>query len=245
LYFSAAQPPRSRDGRLSAQITDASVRFQIRSLYHCAVVADVTSHPATSGAHGRPLRARGHRTRSRLLASGATVFAEKGFHAARVDDIVRAAKSSHGTFYLYFVSKEDLFDQLIDEVTQDIAALVNDLPKVTNSDKGRAALRDWLDQFADLYERSGAVIRTWTEAELSGEGVGRKGADAIGSLAETLMTRIKIPKRSGLDPVLAMLALTTMCERFNYYATTRQVKVTRDELLTTLVDIADAAIFGP
>ena len=36
-----------------------------------------------------------------------------------------------------------------------------------------------------------------------------------------------------------------MCERFNYYATTRQVKVTRDELLTTLVDITDAAIFGP
>ena len=94
----------------------------------------------TSGAHGRPLRARGHRTRSRLLAAGATVFAEKGFHAARVDDIVRAAESSHGTFYLYFVSKEDLFDQLIDEVTQEIAALVDELPKVTNSEKGRAAL---------------------------------------------------------------------------------------------------------
>ena len=134
-------------------------------------------------------RARGHRTGAVSSPSGATVFAEKGFHAARVDDIVRAARSSHGTFYLYFVSKEDLFDQLIDEVTQDIAALVDDLPKVTNSEKGRAALRDWLDQFADLYERSGAVIRTWTEAELSGEGVGRKGADAIGE-----------PGRNAHDP---------------------------------------------
>src|SRR6476619_6192107 len=196
-------------------------------------------------AQTRELRAQGRKTMRRLLDAGMRVFADRGFHAARVDDIVRAARSSHGTFYLYFVSKEDLFDQLIDEVTQDIAALVDGLPKVTNSDKGRAALRDWLDQFADLYERSGAVIRAWTEAELSAEGVGRKGADAIASLAETLTTRIKVPKRSGLDPALAMLALATMCERFNSYATTRQVKVTRDELLTTLVDIANAAIFGP
>ncbi len=201
--------------------------------------------PATSGAHGRPLHARGHRTRARVLAAGAAVFAQKGFHAARVDDIVRAAQSSHGTFYLYFASKEDLFDELIGDVAQEIALLVADLPRVTNSERGRKALREWLDQFADLYERSGAVIRTWTEAELSGVSVGRKGADTISGLAETLMTRIRIPKRSGLDPAVAMLALITMCERFNYYATTHQVKVTRDELLTTLVDITDAAIFGP
>lgn len=209
------------------------------------MVDDGTSYPASSGAHGRPLRARGHRTRSRLLAAGATVFDQKGLHAARVDDIVRVAKSSHGTFYLYFVSKEDLFDQLLGEVTQEIATLMGDLPKITNSDKGRAALRTWLDQFSDFYERSGAVIRTWTEAELSGEAVGRAGADAIGGLAETLTTRVRIPKRSGLDPAIAMLVLITMCERFNYYAITRQVKVTRDELLTTLVDITDAALFGP
>jgi AcrR family transcriptional regulator len=211
----------------------------------CPVVDDDTPRPVSSGAHGRPLRARGHRTRSRLLAAGATVFAEKGFHAARVDDIVRVAKSSHGTFYLYFVSKEDLFDQLIADVTEEIVSLVEQLPKITNTERGRAALRGWLDQFADFYERSGAVIRTWTEAELSGEPVGRKGADAISGLAETLTERIRIPKRSGLDPAVAMLALTAMCERFNYYATTHQVKVTRDELLTTLVDITDAAIFGP
>ena len=90
------------------------------------------------------------------------------------------------------------------------------------------------------------MIRTWTEAELSGEGVGRKGADAIGE-----------PGRDAHDPHHGSRSdpgsirrwrcsrSSTMCERFNYYATTRQVKVTRDELLTTLVDITDAAIFGP
>ncbi len=44
----------------------------------------------------------------RLLDAGMRVFAERGYHAARVDDIVRAARTSHGTFYLYFANKEDL-----------------------------------------------------------------------------------------------------------------------------------------
>ena len=42
-----------------------------------------------------------------------------------------------------------------------------------------------------------------------------------------------------------MLALITMYERFNYYASTDQVKVTREELIDTLVDVTDAALFGP
>ena len=59
-------------------------------------------------AQNRELRAQGRKTMRRLLDAGMRVFAERGFHAARVDDIVRAARTSHGTFYLYFANKEDL-----------------------------------------------------------------------------------------------------------------------------------------
>jgi len=208
------------------------------------VVHDVAVDAGLAGSDGRRLRARGHRTRARLLTAGSAVFAEKGLHAARVDDIVRAAHSSHGTFYLYFGSKEHLFDELIGDVVGEIATLVNDMPTVSDTVRGRAALRDWLDRFADLYERSGGVIRTWTESELSGEGAGRRGDDALGGLVTALMHRVRIPKRSGLDPAVATLALITMCERFHYYAATQQVRATREEILDTLVEIADAAIFG-
>jgi AcrR family transcriptional regulator len=187
---------------------------------------------------------RGHRTRERILSAGARAFSERGYHSARVDDVVRIAESSHGTFYLYFTSKEDLFQQLIGQAADEIALLVDDMPRITNSAKGRTDLRAWLDRFADLYERTGDVIRTWTEAELSGDRVGQHGDDAMGSLVTTLMSRMRIPKRSGLDPAIAALALITLCERFNYYATTGQVELTRDELLTTLVDVIDAVVFA-
>ena len=85
-------------------------------------------------ADGRVLRARGQRTRARLLQAGSTVLARKGYHAARVDDIVTAARSSHGTFYLYFASKEDLFYELVAQVAADPTTLVDELPVITDTD---------------------------------------------------------------------------------------------------------------
>ncbi len=204
----------------------------------CARAGDV------DGSGGRVLRARGQRTRARLLEAGSTVFARKGFHAARVDDVVQSARSSHGTFYLYFSSKEDLFDQLVEQVAADLETLVEDLPVVVDTEAARRELRAWLDRFADLYLRYGPVIRTWTEAELSGEPVASHGDDVLGKLTAAMTRNLRLPKRSKLDPMIAALALMTMVERLNYYATTNQVVASRDELLDTFVRHITAALFA-
>jgi AcrR family transcriptional regulator len=195
------------------------------------------------GVDGRALKTRGHRTRARLLAAGVGVIDAKGLHGARVDDIVTAARSSHGTFYLYFSSKEDLFEQLVAEVAGEIRELVAEMPTVTATAKGRAGLRAWLDRFADLYQRQGPVIRAWTEAELSGEVSGAQGDAVLGDLVGTLATRLRLPRGDGLDPGIAALALVTMVERLNYYANSRQLEATREELLDVMVDVFDAVLF--
>ncbi|HVN50773.1 MAG TPA: TetR/AcrR family transcriptional regulator [Acidimicrobiales bacterium] len=193
---------------------------------------------------GRVLRARGQKTRARLLDAGATVFARRGFHAARVDDVVEVARSSHGTFYLYFSSKEDLFDQLVDRVATDLDALIDELPIVRDTEEGRAELRDWLARFAALYDRYGSVIRTWTEAELSGAPIGRHGQDVLARLTAAMARNLQTPARATLHPAITALALVTMVERLNYYVATSQVAATPDELLDTLVDVVTAALFG-
>ena len=45
-----------------------------------------------SPAEGRELRARGQRTVRKLLDAGIEVFGTKGYHAARVDDIVKVGE---------------------------------------------------------------------------------------------------------------------------------------------------------
>src|SRR5262245_26443980 len=54
-------------------------------------------------------------TRARLLASGRSLFAERGFHGVTSHDIARAAGVASGTFYLHFADKLALFREVVGE----------------------------------------------------------------------------------------------------------------------------------
>jgi AcrR family transcriptional regulator len=66
-----------------------------------------------TNADGRPLSKRGERTRRRVLEAAEAVFAELGYHDASIVKITEAAGVGQGTFYLYFASKKDVFDELV------------------------------------------------------------------------------------------------------------------------------------
>jgi AcrR family transcriptional regulator len=66
-----------------------------------------------TGADGRALKKRGAATRRRLLESAEQVFAELGYHEASIVKITEAAGVAQGTFYLYFSSKKEIFDELV------------------------------------------------------------------------------------------------------------------------------------
>ncbi len=114
-----------------------------------------------------------------------------GYHAARVDDIVKVAKTSHGTFYLYFANKEDLFRALAEEVATEMRTLADGLPPVTPDAAGSQALRVWLGSFADVYEHYGPVIRAWTEAEIGASEFGRMGTDVLTEFTRVLLDRVR------------------------------------------------------
>ena len=66
-----------------------------------------------TGVDGRPLSARGERTRRRLLEAAEAVFAELGYHDASIVKLTESAGVGQGTFYLYFASKKEIFDELV------------------------------------------------------------------------------------------------------------------------------------
>ncbi|WP_262852886.1 TetR/AcrR family transcriptional regulator [Mumia quercus] len=66
-----------------------------------------------SSAQGRPLTKRGEATRAKLLAAAEDVFAELGYHEASIVKITERAGIGLGTFYLYFDSKQSLFEALV------------------------------------------------------------------------------------------------------------------------------------
>jgi AcrR family transcriptional regulator len=197
-------------------------------------------------AEGRELRARGQRTVRKLLEAGIEVFDRKGYHAARVDDIVKVAKTSHGTFYLYFSNKEDLFRALTRDVADAMSELIESLGPLTPDADGHAELRSWLARFADLHRHYGPVIRAWTEAEIDATSFGRAADNVLGDLASALGKRIAAIPGVDIDPRVAALALVAMIERSSYYKLTGQLgAVDDDQLIDAQADIVLAALFGP
>ena len=61
----------------------------------------------------KQLTARGERTRQKLLESAERIFAEVGYHDASIVKITEAAGVGQGTFYLYFSSKKEVFDEVV------------------------------------------------------------------------------------------------------------------------------------
>ena len=66
--------------------------------------------------------------RERILRAAVKVFARKGFYAARVSEIAKAAGVADGTIYLYFENKDDVLVSLFDDrLTRLIAVLEKEI----------------------------------------------------------------------------------------------------------------------
>ena len=196
-------------------------------------------------AQERELRAQGKKTMRKLLDAAMTVLEKRGYHAARVDDIVKVARTSHGTFYLYFANKEDLFRALLTDVAEEVAALSDTLGPIGPDEAGYRELRGWLGRFSDMYVHYGPVIRAWTEAEVEGDDVGGMGEQVLTTVVTALIGRIsETDDSTDFDPQVAAMATVAMVERLHYYLLSRQLDVPRDDLLDTLTTVLHVGVFG-
>jgi AcrR family transcriptional regulator len=71
---------------------------------------------------GGPRSRKGEQTRARLLTAAKVVFERSGFLDARVSDIAEEAGLSHGSFYHYFDSKEEVFREVVEGVEEKLSA---------------------------------------------------------------------------------------------------------------------------
>jgi AcrR family transcriptional regulator len=195
----------------------------------------------TAATRERALRAQGRRTMRKLSDAGLRVFARRGYHQARVDDIVRAARTSHGTFYLYFSNKEDLLRALAVECAAALEELATRVPPVTRDDAGRDALRVYLGAFLDTYGHYGVVIRAWMENQVSDRKVDRLGVDAFTHIAEAFARRLH--EAGAPDDEATVASLMAMLERTSYAMTSRDLGVERATAVDTLATIIHRGFF--
>jgi AcrR family transcriptional regulator len=85
--------------------------------------------------------------RAAIIAAAREVFAEPGYDAASVRDVVRRTDLASGTFYNYFADKEAVFRAVVDESAQEI----------------RRRLREARASARTLEEFVGDAYRAWFE----------------------------------------------------------------------------------
>jgi AcrR family transcriptional regulator len=80
---------------------------------------------------------------SELIDAALTLFAEFGYAQTRLDDVAARAGISKGTVYLYFTSKQDLFEAVVrDRAAPWMTAIA--LREIDHTQTTEAALRDFL-----------------------------------------------------------------------------------------------------
>src|SRR5580700_9046088 len=117
---------------------------------------DAVGAPASK----RVLRSQGRRTMRKLLDAAMVAFEERGYHNTRVNDVVEIAKTSHGTFYLYFSNKEDLLRALVTEAANEAQHLYDALA-ASPEQGGHPQWEDvhgWIRAYSELWLRNAPLF---------------------------------------------------------------------------------------
>ena len=215
-----------------------------------ALAASRPRRPSLGGgapAQGRELGRQGQRTVRKLLEAGLAEFDENGFQAVRVDDVVRRASISHGTFYLYFSNKDDLFKTLLRDALDDMQVITDDFPVVTRNESGREALRKWTGRFCDIYSLHNPVLRVLTQADVVGEEVYADGLQQLFRLAEAITQGMTAGAQSGdgggapaEHAELTAVACLMMLQGVNFLFSV-ELRLPREEMVDRLSAIIYAA----
>jgi AcrR family transcriptional regulator len=174
-----------------------------------------------AGAPG-PRTRKGEQTRARLIEAAKGVFEDHGFRDARISDISKRAGLSHGSFYHYFESKEEVFLEVVDTLQDRVSnhavvgsGLLDSSLELTLRERlefsNRAFLEDYrseakimgvIEQVA-RYDPAVAAIRV--DRMMAYTARAAKGIRHLQSLGLA---------DEGLVPEVAAAALTAMVARF-------------------------------
>jgi AcrR family transcriptional regulator len=177
--------------------------------------ADAVGAPASK----RVLRSQGRRTMRKLLDAAMIAFDTRGYHATRVNDVVELAKTSHGTFYLYFSNKEDLLRALVTEAATEAQHLYDALQPAPEQE-GSPQWEDvhgWIKAYSEMWLRNAPLFRAWTDLATIDPELIDVIRQTFTVMSNALAQQIG-PDTSGhlVNPEAAGMAVLAMLDRFHY-----------------------------
>ena len=160
-----------------------------------------TAKSARQGARKRVLT---EQRRSAIIAAALNVFAAKGFHHSRAEDVAAQARIAKGTLYLYFESKDAIYEAALQHAITRLQALVEERLQHATSLQERirafinARLAFWGDH-GELYRMILTLGREKKHRKQT-EAILTSSTERLNSILEEAIARGELNPRS-LQPI--------------------------------------------
>ncbi len=169
-----------------------------------------------------PRSRKGVRTRARLLEAAKEIFKENGFLDARVSDIAERAGLSHGSFYHYFESKEEIFREVARAQEEDLSlhSIVASGLLATGDVSMRDRVESSIRQYLGAYQAEAAIMGVIEQVSRYDTEVRSARLAMQGTYTKQTEDAIRYLQAHGLadphlDPVTTAAALSAMVSRFS------------------------------
>jgi len=174
---------------------------------------------ATSETEPEKKQTKAERTRERLLDAAKEIFEKHGFLNARVEDIAARAEQSHGSFYYYFDSKEDVFRAIASALDERLFA---PLDEVILAEKGMAhgqRIREATRRYLEHYRREARIMDLVEQVSRFDSEINTMRLVRHRRNTERVAEAIRQQQLRGaadpeLDPMVVATALGALTQRF-------------------------------
>jgi AcrR family transcriptional regulator len=179
-----------------------------------------TAAPVESDKPNGPRSRKGAQTRARLLDAAKEIFEENGFLDARISDIAERAGLSHGSFYHYFDSKEEIFREVATAVDDELSEPLDTIILAQSSTATpRERIREAMRRHFESYRDEARIMGVIEQVSRYDDHVSAMRRAHHEEQRAQVADSIRQLQRHGLadpslDPMIAAAALGSMTWRF-------------------------------
>ncbi len=212
-------PPAAK-GRVNHAIGGRSDGASMTPPSKVTAAKDAPEVPLEAEKPSGPRSRKGAETRARLVSAAKEVFERDGFLDARISDIAERAGLSHGSFYHYFESKEEVFREVAAEVDERLSAPLDSVIFDSSSAAGPyERIHEAIRRHLESYREEARIMGVIEQVARFDEQVGASRFERHRKYMMEVADSIRSLQRRGLvddqlDPVIAAAGLGSMTYRF-------------------------------
>lgn len=180
--------------------------------------------------------------KSKIIEAAISCFSKRGYHGAQVSDIIAKAGVARGTFYLYFKSKHDIFQIILDEFIAHLVGQIKPI-KIGVEKSPSEQMRKNVERIVDTIFGQPEIARIiFNEAV----GLDREIDKRLGRFYSKLITLIGASITQGISlglvrdvcpKVTSCIVLGSFREVITQNIIFKNTKMDRTEIVENLIDV--------